>query len=364
MNLKAPKSIKINASGSKPSTVVSQQIGDIPSVTLKENPKLVEEIGIREVMAKNGFLPPGVHIEDLDIGFMDWVKGFGYEVGGKLVPVNLYTLQRYSEFMQNWNTTDTTNTVQLPLITVIKDSMAKTGSLLGATINLPSRETYATYKEIRKEGGKDVAYFYEVSQPHTADLSYRVSLFANHQRDVNGFNEIILGLFKTGQSPVTIQSHVMEIKLADMAEENKTDLEERRYYHHIYTFTLRGILIDECDFRVKKSLNAINMETAVCEVKKSRECSIGQKKIPSACGCEECYTFLFGRKGPKIVEHKLLQNFQFKYDNQPQNTVNRYYLNCEEVSLPFTASVGDILKIEYNASIMKPVTIKLCGLVL
>lgn len=350
-------------------TIKKQNIGektadilDLPKQQLYENPVLTTEIITQEVIKDRTFFPRGIHLEDLDSAFVQWVKDFNFELEGNLVPVNLYSLQRFSEFMQNWDILDKTQHPSLPIITITKESPAKQGTMLGAiSSTLPSGETFPLYKIPKIINGKTIFEYVEVPQPTYVDLQYKINVFTNHQRDVNKFNELILQEFRKPQNSINVYGHNMELKLDDIVDNNKTELEERRYYKHMFVINLRAFLLDEKDFKVKRSLNKIGLAIENNNQNdNSKKCNI--TVITAENECDTCLFFNFNKKTPTEAEYKLPFAVQLTYDNQSTNANNvDYFVNNSPSNLPITLNKNDILKIVLNNEVTKPVQVKICG---
>ena len=82
-----------------------------------------------KALDNNTYLPRGLSIEDIDRGFLDYVKSeLEIVIQGKKVPVELFSLQKFSEHMKTWTQTDKTKTVQLPFIAIVRKPLAKRGT--------------------------------------------------------------------------------------------------------------------------------------------------------------------------------------------------------------------------------------------
>lgn len=356
--MQPPKSIIIKKQNVANKTA---DIPDLPKQQLYEQPILTTEIITQEVIKDQTFFPRGIHLEDLDAAFIKWVQDFNFQLEGNLVPVYLYSLQRFSEFMQSWDIMDKTQHPTLPLITVTKESPAKKGTMLGTVSNvLPSNDTYPLYKIPKVINGKTLFEYVEVPQPTYIDLQYKINVFMNHQRDVNKFNELILQEFKKPQNAIDVYGHNMELFLDDIADNNKTELEERRYYRHIFVVNLKAFLLDEKDFKVKRSLNRINLNVGGNNTVNSQICNISV--ITALNQCDTCILFNFNKKSPIEGEYILPFNFNVTYDNQSTSDENvEYYVNNSPSTLPFSLNKNDVLKVVYTKEITKPVQVKVCG---
>lgn len=355
--MKPPKSIIIR----KPNTATkTADLPYLPTQQLYEKNEIVPAVITQEVIDDQTFFPKSIHLEDLDGAFINWVKNFNFESEGNLVPVYLFTLQRFSEFMQNWSETDTTKHPSLPIITITKESPAKKGTYLGSVSStLPSGETFPLYRVPKVVNGQTIFEYVEIPQPTFVDLQFKINVFTNHLRELNRFNELILQEFKKPQNSVNVFGHNMELVLEDISENHKREIEERRYYRQVFVINLKAFLLDEKDFKVKRSLNAIKMAVANDEPKLDYVCDF---EIIGNITCNNCLMFNLNKKSSPEIEYKMVYGFDVIYDNQSTlfNNVD-YFVNDNPVTIPFTLNVSDTLKVIYNKTINKPVQIKLCG---
>lgn len=356
--MQPPKSIKIK------NNKIAKNAADIPNLPtqqLFEKNEIVSEVITQNVMTDQTFFPKSIHLEDLDGGFFSWVKNFQFTLNGVLTPVYFFTLQRFSEFMQNWGDVDAENHPKLPIITITKESPAKKGTFLGASSSiLPSAETFPLYKIPKVINGKTIYEYVEVPQPTFVDLQYKINVFANHLREINTINEAIIQEFKKPQNSINIFEHNMELHLNDITENNKKEIEERRFYRQMYVIDLKGFILDEKDFKVKRGVNSISMNINNDSPKINDVCEI--ETISNTGECNQCIVFNLNKKSNTVLQYSMFYNFIGIYDNQStlNNNVN-YFVNNVPVSFPFTTNIGDILKVVYNKNISKPVQIKLCG---
>lgn len=353
-----PKKITIKKTND---THRTEDILNLPKQQLVENNVIVQEAITKDATNDGTFFPRSIHLEDLDNGFLNWVKNFNVILEGSTVPVFFFTLQRFSEVLQTWSLTDSKDQLSLPVITVTKETPAKQGSMLGAISSvLPSNETYPLYKVPKIENGKTFFEYWEIPQPTYVDLQYKINFFSNHQRDINIFNEKILQEFKKPQNSINIFGHNFELKLEDISENHKKEIEERRYYRDIYVINLKGFILDEKDFVVKHSLNKINLDYNASKVKQSNNCEINIFDISG--DCNTCLSITFNKKSQTYFEYKIPYDITLNYDNQ--STLNNnvdYYVNGVLKNFPFSAVKGDLLKIDYLKTIFKPTIIKICG---
>lgn len=315
----------------------------------------------RAVDDNHTFLPKGISLEDIDRGFLNYIKqDFTVVVQGKKVPAELFSLQKFSEHMKTWTETDETKTVQLPFIAIVRKPMAKRGTNFGnINFNIPDENTYTVYRVPNDKNNVKGFDLYQIPQPINVDVEYEVNIFAAHQRIANRMTQKALKEFQSSQKYIDVNGHFMNLQwTSDTDNSQLNDLNKRRYYHFVYTVTLKGYLLDKEDFKIVQAFNNMNIATELSLVKRSRECLVD---VIETGECDICYTFKFTRKSPDFGETQIAYDVEFTFDNQSTKNYD-IILNGENVEFPFIAMKGDNLKLINNqTNIIKPLNIKICG---
>ena len=74
-------------------------------------------------------------------------------------------------------------------------------------------------------------------------------------RELNEFNKIIMQKFTSKQAYTQIKGHYMPIIMETVSDESAKDLQKRKYYIASYTLILKGLLIDEAEFKVSPAIS-------------------------------------------------------------------------------------------------------------
>ena len=204
------------------------------------------------------FLPKSLLHEDLDGGFLNFVKeDLKTDINGKVIPVVniLLTSQNWAQFTQTWDFNDLDKNSKPPFITTIRTPEVKFGTIPSLRYNIPNRKQYyyaavPTWNGTRK--GLDI---YTIPQPVPVDIKYTVKIICNRMRELNLFNQVVIEKFASRQAYTQIKGHYIPIILDDISDESVMELEKRRYYIQSYGFTLQGFLIDENEFEVKPAIS-------------------------------------------------------------------------------------------------------------
>ena len=129
--------------------------------------------------------------EDIDKEFERWVKEdleIVYE-GKKLETMVMYSNQRFSEFMQNWDNSDDKKNMFLHFKTISREKNPKGGTIIDSAYNVPGDRWY-TMKRIKTydKAGRPFYVSYKIRQPYAIDLNYKVSIVTNTIEVINDFH--------------------------------------------------------------------------------------------------------------------------------------------------------------------------------
>jgi len=243
-----------------------------PPIGYERRLELLEDIN------KDGtYLPKSILHEDLDRGFLDFIKNdLKTVVSGKVVKVVdiLMTTQNWAQFTQTWDFNNIDKNVQPPIITTVRTPEVKYGSLPSLKYNIPNRKQYYYAAVPTWDGQRKGVDIYTIPQPVPVDIKYSVKIICNRMRELNKFNQIVIEKFASRQSYTRIKGHYIPIILDDISDESVMDLEKRRYYIQSYGFTLQGFLSDEEEYEVKpgisRSLMLVEVDNRKKKVKKQK----------------------------------------------------------------------------------------------
>ena len=224
-----------------------------PPIGYERRLELLEDIN------KDGtYLPKSILHEDLDRGFLDFVKDdLKTVVSGKIVKVVdiLMTTQNWAQFTQTWDFNNIDKNVEPPIITTVRTPEVKYGTLPSLKYTIPNRKQFYYAAVPTWDGQRKGMDIYTIPQPVPVDIKYSVKIICNRMRELNKFNQVIIEKFSSRQAYTQIKGHYIPIQLDEVSDESVMDLEKRRYYIQSYSFTLQGFLIDENEFEVKPAVS-------------------------------------------------------------------------------------------------------------
>jgi hypothetical protein len=242
-----------------------------PPIGYERRLELLEDIN------KDGtYLPKSILHEDLDRGFLDFIKNdLKTVVSGKIVKVVdvLMTTQNWAQFTQTWDFNSIDKNVEPPIITTVRTPEVKYGTLPSLKYTIPNRKQFYYAAVPTWDGQRKGMDIYTIPQPVPVDIKYSVKIICNRMRELNKFNQTVIEKFSSRQAYTKIKGHYIPITLDDISDESVMDVEKRRYYIQSYAFTLQGFLSDEEEYQVKpavsRSLILIEMDNRKKKVRKN-----------------------------------------------------------------------------------------------
>ncbi len=211
------------------------------------------------ITKSDSFLPDSLLHEDMDSGMLDYVKSsFKIVSDGGQIPVipRILTVQRWSEFSNNWEFSDEDGNMKLPFIAIIRKPDVQPGTNPVTQRTIPARQSFHYATVPTWNGTQMGADVYKIPQPVAVDVSYEVVFVCNKLRELNKFNKIVLQKFSSRQSYTSIKGHYIPIVLDGIEDNTPMEtLDGRRFYLQTYKFTMLGLLIDSEEFEVKPAIS-------------------------------------------------------------------------------------------------------------
>lgn len=248
---------------------------------------------LKDMIAKNGtFLPKSILHEDLDSGFLDFVKEdlkLVIEQGIKVPVLDIIlTIQNWSQFTETWQFQDLDKNAVPPFITILRHPEVKYGTNPALVYNIPNRRQYYYHIQPTWDGQRGGADIYTIPQPVPIDINFSVKIVCNRMRELNDFNQIVIEKFASRQAYRVIKGHYIPIVMNNTSDESVIDIDKRKYYVQNYDFTMLGFLIDEKEFKISPAISRTLLLTEV-----------NTKKIP--------------KKNPHIVQNTDIFELDINY---------------------------------------------------
>jgi hypothetical protein len=255
---------------------------DINLIPKKEGlPRRIEMLNM--INEHGTFLPKSILHEDLDRGFLDFVKNDLETISeGQKIPVIdiIMTTQNWSNFTKTWEFQNLDKNPEPPFVTTIRNPEVKYGSLPSLLWTIPNRRQYY-YASVPTWDGERKGYdVYTIPQPVPVDITYSVKIVCNRMRELNKFNKKVIEKFSSRQAYTNVKGHYIPIIMNEISDESVMDIEKRRYYIQSYGFTLMGFLIDEDEFEVKPAVSRV-LQLIETDTKKVKSKKIKNETLPS-----------------------------------------------------------------------------------
>jgi hypothetical protein len=214
---------------------------------------------LNDITKSDTFLPDSILHDDLDRGFLDYIKkNFNVVSEGVRIPVidKIMTIQRWGEFSNNWEFVDEDGNIQIPFVSIVRKPEVQLGTNPSVQRTIPDRHQFFYHSVPTWNGTQMGADVYKIPQPIPVDITYEVYSVCNKFRDINKFSKIVLQHFSSRQDYTTVKGHYIPIVLDRIEDSTPMDnLEGRRFYIQKYTFTMLGFLIDSEEFEVKPAVS-------------------------------------------------------------------------------------------------------------
>lgn len=199
--------------------------------------------------------PNPVVYEDIDAEMHRWVEEdlmITFE-DKRLPTMDLFSNQRFSEYLQSWDYVDENNNLILNFKTISRENNPKSGTINGETKNIPGERTFLMKRVEAKDVNNRKYYIdYRMKQPFSIDLIYNVSIMTNKYELINEFNLLVNEKFKAIDCYIRPKGHFMSMVLNDISDESEYNIDDRQFYSQTYNITVRAYIIEEKNFIVEE----------------------------------------------------------------------------------------------------------------
>ena len=210
---------------------------------------------VKEVLKDSTPFPKPVTYEDIDKEFVRWAdEEIPVSFDGKKVEtLSFFSSQRFTEYMQSWKDVDDKKNINPNFKYITRENNPKVGTMNGGMMNIPGERTYLMKRvEAMDEAGRIYYIDYRVKQPFAVDITYTLGLITNKYELLNEVNEAVMDKFKSIDCYIRPNGHFMAMKLADVSDESKYEIDDRRYYSQTYTITVMAYIMREDGFIVEE----------------------------------------------------------------------------------------------------------------
>ena len=200
-------------------------------------------------------LPKAIEYADIDQAMFKWVEDkieIVYD-GKKLPTYKLYSTQRISEYIQEWDKVDEVGNLIMNFKTVSRDNNPQKGESQGSYFNIPGHKDFAMfYVPVQQENGTEAFDKYTMKQPTQVNFMYSVSIVSNKMEIINQMNELMHYEFNAITAYISPNDHYMSMNLEDVSDNSEYAIDDRKYYLQTYKIKVKGYIIRKEDFKVER----------------------------------------------------------------------------------------------------------------
>lgn len=207
------------------------------------------------ILENQSYFPKPIEYSDIDEAMFKWVdENIRIVYDGKRLPTyKLYSTQRLSEYLQEWDKTDDTGNPIINFKTVTRENNPQKGENQGNYFNIPGHKDFAMfYVPVLQENGTEAYDKYTMKQPFSVNFMYSVSIISNKIEIINEMNEQMLYEFNAINCYISPNDHPMSMTLEDISDNSEYDINDRRYYSQTYKIKVRGYIIRREDYKVER----------------------------------------------------------------------------------------------------------------
>ena len=199
--------------------------------------------------------PKPIEYSDIDEAMYKWVdERIRISYDGKRLPTyKLYSTQRLSEYMQEWDKQDEAGNPIINFKTVTRDLNPQKGESQGNYFNIPGHKNFAMfYVPVLQENGTEAYDKYTMKQPFAVNFVYSIAIVSNKIEIVNKMNELMHYEFSAIDCYISPNGHPMSMTLEDVSDESEYTINDRKYYSQLFKVKVRGYIIRKEDYSVER----------------------------------------------------------------------------------------------------------------
>ena len=207
------------------------------------------------ILENQSYFPKPIEYSDIDEAMFKWVdENIRITYDGKRLPTyKLYSTQRLSEYLQEWDKMDDTGNPIINFKTVTRENNPQKGENQGNYFNIPGHKDFAMfYVPVLQENGTEAFDKYTMKQPFSVNFLYSVSIISNKMEIINEMNELMHYEFSAIDCYISPNDHPMSMTLEDVSDNSEYDINDRRYYSQTYKIKVRGYIIRREDYKVER----------------------------------------------------------------------------------------------------------------
>lgn len=207
------------------------------------------------ILENQTYFPKSIEYSDIDMAMVRWVEEhIPLVYDGKRLPTyKLFSTQRLSEYLQEWDKQDESGNPVLNFKTVTRENNPQRGDNQGNYFNIPGHRNFAMfYVPVLQENGVEAYDKYTMKQPFQVNFTYSVSVFSNKMDVINKMSELMHYEFSAINCYIAPNGHPMSMLLEDIMDNSEYTIDDRKYYSQTYKVKVRGYIIRKEDYQVER----------------------------------------------------------------------------------------------------------------
>ena len=306
---------------------------------------------VKDIVENSTFFPKTVKYRDIDETYVKWVEEelkLVFE-SVELPTYALFSNQRYSEYMQMWESLDDNNNLKMNFKVITRENNPQTGKIYDGSGVIPAERKYLLKRiEALNDQGKLCYVDYKMSQPTPADLNYKLTIVTNKYELLNEFNMLVQEKFKSLHTYIFPNGHSMCLKLKSISDESDYTVDDRQYFAQTYEMTLMAYVLSDEDFEIEVKpivyLHNINGET----IRKKPQVEIEDFEVFSTCPEKEENRYY---KQPTRItinfdkcdsnECSFTMDSNMVFEKIEMTNVRTYSMYCNDIQF----KIGDVIEV-------------------
>lgn len=216
---------------------------------------MARRVSYANTILDNANISKPLNYDDIDNEMFDFINNIvKITIDGKFIPTfTLYSSQRFSEYSQTWEHTDSDGNLLLNFKTINRENNPSPGDNQGGLWNIPGDRNYTLLtRTVLSDNGKEHYEIYSMKQPYCVDLIYKVNFVTNKFEHINMFNSLINELYKSRQYYIRPNGHFIPTLLEEVNDETEYSVTDRKFYVQSIVIKAMAYIINEDDFKVEK----------------------------------------------------------------------------------------------------------------
>lgn len=206
-------------------------------------------------LANAPIVPNPVEYEDIDTAFLDFFDQNIVLVdddGKKFDTFTFFSNQRFSEYSQTWEHTDSDGNLLMNFFMIDRDTNPGAGTIQGGAFNIPGKNRFTVLmRDVVDDNGVECYEVTSMSQPLQINIKYCLGLVTAKIKYLNEFNTKAHSLFASKQCYLCVNGHYMPMVMENINDDSDYTIDSRKFYIQSIEITLSAYIIPKDDIKVE-----------------------------------------------------------------------------------------------------------------